>query len=54
MTFPVGIGRTGFQTPAATTKIVAKIVNPTWYPTKAHRFEHNDWATATVGGPPTR
>ncbi len=29
MTFPIGIGRTGFQTPAATTKIVAKIVNPT-------------------------
>jgi L,D-transpeptidase ErfK/SrfK len=40
MTFPIGIGRTGFQTPAATTKIVAKIVNPTWYPTKAHREEH--------------
>lgn len=40
MTFPIGIGRTGFQTPAATTKIVAKIVNPSWYPTKAHRVEH--------------
>ena len=40
MTFPIGIGRTGFQTPAATTKIVAKIVNPSWYPTKAHREEH--------------
>jgi L,D-transpeptidase ErfK/SrfK len=40
MTFPIGIGRTGFQTPAATTKIVAKIVNPTWYPTKGHRLEH--------------
>ena len=40
MTFPIGIGRTGFQTPAATTKIVAKILNPSWYPTKAHRIEH--------------
>jgi L,D-transpeptidase ErfK/SrfK len=40
MTFPIGIGRTGFQTPAATTKIVAKIINPSWYPTKAHRVEH--------------
>jgi L,D-transpeptidase ErfK/SrfK len=40
MTFPIGIGRTGFQTPAATTKIVAKINNPSWYPTKAHRVEH--------------
>jgi len=40
LTFPIGIGRTGFQTPATTTKIVAKIVNPSWYPTKAHRVEH--------------
>jgi L,D-transpeptidase ErfK/SrfK len=40
MTFPIGIGRTGFQTPAATTKVVAKITNPSWYPTKAHREEH--------------
>jgi L,D-transpeptidase ErfK/SrfK len=40
ITFPIGIGRTGFQTPAATTKIVAKVVNPSWYPTPAHRIEH--------------
>lgn len=40
ITFPIGIGRTGFQTPAATTKIVAKVVNPSWYPTPAHRKEH--------------
>jgi len=40
MTFPIGIGRTGFQTPSATTKVVAKIVNPSWYPTKGHRIEH--------------
>jgi len=40
MTFPIGIGRTGFQTPTTTAKIVSKIVNPSWYPTKAHREEH--------------
>jgi L,D-transpeptidase ErfK/SrfK len=40
MTFPIGIGRTGFQTPTTSAKIVAKIVNPAWYPTKAHREEH--------------
>jgi L,D-transpeptidase ErfK/SrfK len=40
VTYPIGIGRTGFQTPAATTKIIAKIVNPSWYPTPAHRKEH--------------
>jgi L,D-transpeptidase ErfK/SrfK len=40
MTFPIGIGRTGFQTPATTAKVVAKINNPSWYPTKAHRVEH--------------
>lgn len=40
VTYPIGIGRAGFQTPAATTKIIAKIVNPSWYPTPAHRKEH--------------
>jgi L,D-transpeptidase ErfK/SrfK len=39
-TFPIGIGRTGFQTPAATTRIVAKIINPSWYPTASARKEH--------------
>ena len=38
--FPIGIGRNGFQTPTTTAKIVAKINNPSWYPTKAHREEH--------------
>ncbi len=40
MTFPIGIGRVGFQTPSATTKVVAKIINPAWYPTKSARLEH--------------
>ncbi len=40
MTFPVGIGRVGFQTPSARAKIIAKIVNPAWYPTKSARDEH--------------
>ena len=39
-TFPIGIGRTGFKTPQASTRIVAKIVNPTWYPTASARKEH--------------
>lgn len=39
-TFPIGIGRTGFKTPAATTRIVAKIINPSWYPTASARKEH--------------
>jgi L,D-transpeptidase ErfK/SrfK len=39
-TFPIGIGRTGFKTPQANTRIVAKIVNPTWYPTASARKEH--------------
>jgi L,D-transpeptidase ErfK/SrfK len=40
LTFPIGIGRVGFQTPKTTTKVVAKIVNPSWYPTKSARVEH--------------
>jgi L,D-transpeptidase ErfK/SrfK len=39
-TFPIGIGRSGFQTPAANTRIVAKIINPSWYPTASARKEH--------------
>jgi len=33
MTFPVGIGRKGWNTPLGLTKVIAKEVNPTWRPT---------------------
>jgi L,D-transpeptidase ErfK/SrfK len=39
-TFPIGIGRSGFQTPQTSTRVVAKIINPSWYPTASSRAEH--------------
>ncbi len=33
ITFPVGIGREGWETPLGVTKIIAKEVNPQWRPT---------------------
>lgn len=33
ITFPVGIGREGWNTPLGLTKITAKQINPTWRPT---------------------
>ncbi len=39
-TFPIGIGRSGFQTPQTRTRVVAKIINPSWYPTASSKREH--------------
>lgn len=33
ITFPVGIGREGWDTPLGLTKLTAKVVNPAWRPT---------------------
>jgi len=40
ITYPVGLGRVEFPTPLVTTKIVAKLENPSWTPTAAARQEH--------------
>ncbi|HHF7375330.1 L,D-transpeptidase family protein [Legionella bozemanae] len=39
ITFPVGIGRKGWNTPLGVTKIVAKEANPKWRPTENLRAE---------------
>ncbi|KTD41415.1 L,D-transpeptidase family protein [Legionella parisiensis] len=39
ITFPVGIGRKGWNTPLGVTKIVAKEANPKWRPTENLRVE---------------
>lgn len=39
MTFPIGIGRKGEETPLLNTKIIQKEINPTWYPAKSTRLE---------------
>ncbi len=39
-TYPLGIGREGWSSPIAETRISAKIPNPAWYPPKSIREEH--------------
>ena len=40
MTYPVGIGRVGWETPLGEAKVVAKAVDPTWYVPWSVRQEH--------------
>jgi L,D-transpeptidase ErfK/SrfK len=39
ITFPIGIGRDGLQTPVGTTTVVRKTEDPTWTPTPRMRAE---------------
>jgi L,D-transpeptidase ErfK/SrfK len=39
-TYPLGIGRQGWQTPYAKTRITGKVTNPSWTPTASVRKEH--------------
>lgn len=42
MTFPVGIGRQGWETPLGETYITGKKLNPTWTPTERIKSAHLD------------
>jgi L,D-transpeptidase ErfK/SrfK len=46
MTFPIGIGRVGWETPLGAASVVAKAVNPSWYVPASVRSEH-----AAMGDP---
>lgn len=50
-TFPIGIGREGLQTPTGTTKIVRKLVKPSWYPTERMREEKPGLPERVRSGP---
>jgi L,D-transpeptidase ErfK/SrfK len=39
-TYPIGIGRVGWETPLGNTTVVAKAVNPVWYVPQSVRKEH--------------
>jgi L,D-transpeptidase ErfK/SrfK len=39
-TYPLGIGREGWGSPIATTKVIAKTANPTWTPPASIKAEH--------------
>lgn len=39
-TYPLSIGREGWDSPVGTTRITEKVANPSWYPTASIRAEH--------------
>lgn len=51
MTFPVGIGREGWQTPLGETSIVQMRKNPTWVPPDSIREENPDLPDTVPPGP---
>jgi L,D-transpeptidase ErfK/SrfK len=51
LTFPIGIGRDGLQTPVGVTKIVRKTEDPTWSPTPRMRAEDPTLPPQVFAGP---
>jgi len=51
MTFPVGVGSSGWDTPLGTFKVIQKQVNPSWYPTASIRRESPEWPAVVPPGP---
>lgn len=51
VTYPIGIGATGFDTPHSVTKVVAKVADPTWVPPPSIRAEQPDLPAAIGPGP---
>lgn len=51
VTFPVGIGREGFETPVGTLRVVEKRVDPPWYPPPSIRAEDPDLPAVVPPGP---
>jgi L,D-transpeptidase ErfK/SrfK len=46
LTYPIGIGRVGWETPVGTTDVVSKAADPHWFPPASVRQEH-----AEMGNP---
>jgi len=42
ITYPLGVGREGWDTPYIKTQIIEKKVNPNWYPPESIRKEHEE------------
>lgn len=40
MTYPISIGRMDWETPLGTTRVISKVVDPSWYPPQSVRDEH--------------
>src|SRR3546814_682411 len=52
--YPIGIGRDGWDTPLGTTRIVAKKAHPTWYPPASIRAEKPELPRGVPPGPDNR
>ena len=50
-TYPLGVGREGFETPLGSTEVKRKTENPTWYPTASTRADNPDLPAAVPPGP---
>ena len=51
VSYPIGIGREGWETPLGLTEIVAKRVDPTWFPPPSIRAERPELPAAVAPGP---
>jgi L,D-transpeptidase ErfK/SrfK len=51
LSFPIGVAVEPGATPLGTMKVIAKTVNPTWYPTRSIRAEDPDLPAAVPPGP---
>ncbi len=51
VTYPVGIGSEGWETPLGTFNVVKKTVNPAWYPPASIRREEPDLPAVVPPGP---
>lgn len=49
--FPIGIGRDGFNTPIGVTKVIRKKKNPNWHPTARMRKEDPELPKIVPAGP---
>jgi len=51
VTFPIGVGREGLQTPTGETTVIRKVAGPIWYPTARMREEKPFLPPAVRAGP---
>jgi L,D-transpeptidase ErfK/SrfK len=51
LSFPIGIGREGFETPLGVTKVVGKKKNPIWYPGPSARADDPTLGASVPPGP---
>jgi L,D-transpeptidase ErfK/SrfK len=51
ITFPIGIGQGGQETPLGRTRIVSKRIHPVWTPTRSEREENPDLPRSISPGP---